>query len=83
MRASIAETLKWIRENYFVANSIENLDLRAEIRHTRNSSYRIVVENFDENFNTWNKLRNRRLKRRYKAVISLEIDLLEDFISFI
>ena len=64
-----------------MANPAENPDPGAEMRQAGTPSYRIATENFDENFNTRNELRNRRLRKRYKAVAGPEIDLLEDFVS--
>lgn len=81
MRVSVAETLKWMRENHPVANPAENPDPGAEMRQAGTPSHRIATENFDENFNTRNELRNRRPRKRYKAVAGPEIDPSEDFDS--
>ena len=80
MRIPVAETLKWIRENHPVPNPVENPISHAERRQAGGPSHRIAAENFDENFNTRNKVKNRRPRKRYKAVAGPKIDLLEDFI---
>ena len=52
MQISVTETLKWIRETYLIAEKPAQNLLGVEIRQTKNPSHQMVIENFDENFNT-------------------------------